>query len=65
MTLDDIKKHVEEYKEQLEDDIENLKDLDEVYVKYFGKTKGIVTSLVKKIPEQRSRIKMKYLSVNS
>lgn len=46
----DLGKQIKDIKKNLVEDLVNSSDLDEVYLKYFSKKNGLITSLIKELP---------------
>lgn len=48
--MNEIQTQIEELKKQFNKDLSEMKDLDELYLKYFSKKQGILTMLLKEMP---------------
>ena len=47
----DLKVEITNIKKAIETDIKDSQNLDDVYLKYFSKKSGLITALIKKLPE--------------
>jgi len=49
--MNEIQTQINELKDQFNKDLVNIKNLDELYLKYFSKKNGIITLLLKELPK--------------